>query len=68
MAMVPHTPAIDDQEPFEWFFLVEKLKFDIAVMTGFKDELEGEPEGAVLSNNNTTWKDCSSHPQFKIEN
>ena len=52
--MVPHTPAIGHQEPSERFFLVEKPGFDVAVMTGFEDELEGEAEDAVSSNDNTT--------------
>ncbi len=54
MAMVPHTPAIGHQEPSERFFLVEKPRFNIAVMAGFEDKLEGEPKDAVLSNNNMT--------------
>ena len=54
VAMVPHTPAIGHQEPSERFFLVEKPGFDVAVMAGFEDELEGEPEDAVSSNDNTT--------------
>lgn len=54
VAMVPHVPVISHQEPSEQFFLVEKPGFDIAVMAGFKDKLEGEPEGAVSSNDNTT--------------
>ena len=54
VAMVPHTPAISHQEPSERFFLVEKPGFDVAVMTGFEDELEGKPEGAVSSNDNMT--------------
>ena len=54
VAMVPHTPAIGHQEPSEQFFLVEKPGFDVAVMTGFEDELEGEAEDAVSSNDNTT--------------
>jgi len=33
---------------------VEKPRFDVTVMASFEDELEGEPEDAVLSNNNTT--------------
>ncbi len=54
MAMVPHTPAIGHQEPSERFFLVEKPEFDVSMMAGFEDELEGEPEDAVSSNDNTT--------------
>ena len=54
VAMVPHTSVIGHQEPSERFFLVEKPRFDVAVMNGFEDKLEGKPEGAVLSNNNTT--------------
>jgi hypothetical protein len=54
VAMVPHTPAIGDQEPLERFFLVEKPGFDVAVMTGVEDELEGEPEDAASSRDNTT--------------
>jgi hypothetical protein len=54
VAMVPHTPAIGHQEPSERFFLVEKPGFDVAVMAGFEDELEGEPEDVVSSNDNTT--------------
>ena len=50
--MIPHTPAIGHQEPSGRFFLVEKLGFDVAVMTGFEDELEGEPESAASSNDN----------------
>ena len=54
VAMVPHTPAIGHQELSERFFLVEKPGFDIAVMNGYKDELEGKPKGAVSRNDNTT--------------
>ena len=54
VAMVPHTPAIGHQEPLERFFLVEKPRFDVAVMTGFEDKLEGKLEGAASSNNNNT--------------
>ena len=54
VAMVPHTPTIGHQEPSERFFLVEKPGFDVGVMTGIEDELEGEPEDAVSSNDNTT--------------
>jgi hypothetical protein len=50
VSMVPHTPAICHQEPSERFFLVEKPGLDVAVMAGFEDELEGEPEDAVTSN------------------
>jgi hypothetical protein len=54
VAMVPHTPAVGHQEPSARFFLVEKPGFDVAVMVGFEDELEGEPEDEVSSNDNTT--------------
>ncbi len=54
VAMVPHMPAIGHQVPSERFFLVEKPRFDVAVMTGVEDELEGEPEDAVASDDNTT--------------
>jgi hypothetical protein len=52
VAMVPHTPAIGHQEPSDRFFLVEKPGFDVAIMAGFEDELEGEPESAASSNDN----------------
>jgi len=46
--MVPHMPTIGHQEPSEQIFLVEKPGFDIAVITGIKDELKGEPELVIL--------------------
>ena len=52
VAMVPHMPTIGQQEPSKRFFLIEKPRFDVAVMTGFEDELE--PEGEVSGNINTT--------------
>ena len=54
MAMVPHMPTIDHQEPLERFFLIEKPRFDVAVLAGIKDKLKGKLEGAVSSNDNTT--------------
>jgi hypothetical protein len=54
VAMVPHTPAIGQQELLEQFFLVEKPRFDVTVITSVKEELKGEPEGTVSNNGNTT--------------
>jgi hypothetical protein len=54
VAMVPHMPAIGCQEPLEQFFLVEKPRFDIAMITGIKNKLEAKPKGAVPGDNNTT--------------
>jgi len=34
VAMVPHTLVIEGQDLGEQFFLVEKLGFDVAIITG----------------------------------
>ena len=52
--MISYMPAIGHQEPSERFFFVEKPRFDITVMAGFENKLEGEPKGAMSSDNNTT--------------
>ena len=54
MAIVPHMPAIGHQGPSEWFFLIEKPRFDIAVITGIKDKLQDKPEDAASDKDNTT--------------
>ncbi len=38
MAMVPHVPAIGEQPAYEWFFLVEKPGFDVAVISGIEED------------------------------
>lgn len=40
VAMVPHTPAIEGQDPGERFFLVEKPGFDVAIITGIQENLQ----------------------------
>ena len=54
MAMVPHMPAIGYQGPSEWFFLIEKPRFNAAVMTGIEDKLQDKPKDAALDKDNTT--------------
>jgi len=40
VAMVPHTPAIEGQDPGERFFLVEKPGFDVAIIAGIQENLQ----------------------------
>jgi len=44
--MVPHTPIVGPQEPTEWYFLVEKPGFDVALMGGINKEMPVEPDVA----------------------
>ena len=44
MAMVPHVPAIGEQPAYEWFFLVEKPGFDVAVISGVEKDASGVEE------------------------
>jgi len=40
VAMVPHTLAIEGVDLGEWFFLVEKPGFDVAIITGIQENLQ----------------------------
>ena len=40
VAMVPHTPVIEGQDPGERFFLVEKPGFDVAIIAGIQENLQ----------------------------
>ena len=42
VAMVPHTPAIEGEDLGEWFFLVEKPGFDVAIIAGIQKNLRVE--------------------------
>ena len=44
MAMVPHAPAIGEQPAREWFFLIEKPGFDVAVISGVEEDASGVEE------------------------
>jgi hypothetical protein len=39
VAMVPYTPAIEGEDLGEWFFLVEKPGFDVAIIVGIQENL-----------------------------
>ena len=42
VAMIPHSPAIGEQEARERFFLVEKPGFDIALIAGMEEGITGD--------------------------
>ena len=44
VAMVPHAPAIAERPVRERFFLVEKLGFDVAVISGIEEDASGGEE------------------------
>ena len=41
VAMVPHAPAIVEQPVREWYFLIEKPGFDVAVISGVEEDVSG---------------------------
>jgi hypothetical protein len=44
VAMVPHAPAIGECPAHEWFFLIEKPGFDVAVISGVEEDASGVEE------------------------
>jgi len=42
--MVPHALAIEEQPVWEWFFLIEKPGFDVAVISGVEEDASGVEE------------------------
>ncbi len=44
VAMVPHALAIEEQPVWEWFFLIEKPGFDVAVISGVEKDASGVEE------------------------
>jgi hypothetical protein len=41
VAMVPHAPVIVERPAREWYFLVEKPGFDVAVISGIEEDASG---------------------------
>ena len=42
VAMIPHRVSIEGRPAEDRFFLVEKPGFDVALMSGVEEEMEGE--------------------------
>ncbi len=51
--MVPHAPAIGEQPACEWFFLIEKPGFDVAVISGIEEDTIGEEQIELNGNAST---------------
>jgi hypothetical protein len=42
--MVPHALVIGERPACEWFFLIEKPGFDVAVISGIEEDASGVEE------------------------
>ena len=47
IVMIPHSPVIRGQEASDHFFLVEKLGFDVALITDTEDNILGDMDTVV---------------------
>jgi len=47
VAMIPHSPSIDGRPAKDRFFLVEKPGFNVAIMSGVKEDIPNNENGAA---------------------